>query len=131
MFGFVLSLSCAGRQEAFEIVVSSLTDTLHSFSSAPGVSEFLRALFKTAIKTCRDLPAPTGPDLSGEEMNRLIKKAMFSLSFDRKCLLLLRDQQHFSYEDIAVILNKAQKEVRSELLGARDALRLQMKDLLV
>ena len=130
VFGFVLCLSCAGRQEAFELAVDSLTSALRSFSLVPAASEFLRALFKTAIQKCRDFPAPTGPDLSGEQMSRLIKKAMFSLSFEQKCLLLLRDQQHFTYEDMAVILDKDLKEVRSQVLVARDTLRLQTESLL-
>ena len=130
VFGFVLSLSNVGRQEAFEIAVSSFIGALRSFTSSPGGPDFLRALFKKAIERCRNFTAATGPDTSGDEMARLVKKALFSLSFEQKCLLLLRDQQHFSYEDMGAILGEPSKEVRSKVTSAREALRAQMESLL-
>ena len=138
LFGFVLNLSSSGREKAFEMAVSSFTGALRSLAAAPSDADFLKALYRRAIEECRNISAPTGPDLSGldalpppkkEEM-RLLKKAMFSLPFEQRCLLLLRDQQHFGYDDIAAVLGEPPREVRSEVFGARDALRDKMKQLL-
>ena len=138
LFGFVMSLSSAGRERAFQTTVSSFAGVLRSFSSAPRDDDFRRALFRTAVAECRALPAPAAPDFSGDGSlpaqvrsgMRLLKQAVFSLSFDNKCLLLLRDGQHLAYEDMAAILQRPVKEIKLNVLSAREMLQVNMTKLL-
>jgi DNA-directed RNA polymerase specialized sigma24 family protein len=81
---------------------------------------------------------PSRPDFSGidapptlkKEEARLLKEALFFLSFEEKCLLFLRDGRHLSYEDVATVLRLPLKDVKLKVLAARSALREKMRKLL-
>lgn len=66
-----------------------------------------------------------GPDrqLEGEQLAHIIQVAMQELDEDHREVLVLRDVEQLSYEEIAQILEVAEGTVKSRLFRARAALR--------
>lgn len=77
------------------------------------------------IKDGKPLP---DEQLENAELREVLNKAVAELSEQHKSVLVLRDIEGFSYEDIAEILNINTGTVKSRLSRARMALRKILKD---
>ncbi|MBN1351803.1 sigma-70 family RNA polymerase sigma factor [candidate division KSB1 bacterium] len=66
---------------------------------------------------------PTWEALHQSEINRLIEKYMQQLHPDHRQIIILRDIEGFSYEEIAGIMNLTLGAVKSKLFRARSQLR--------
>lgn len=56
----------------------------------------------------------------------LVRKAIALLNGDHKTVIILRDLQNLSYEEIAEVLNVTESAVKSRLFKARQALRIEL-----
>ena len=78
------------------------------------------------------------PDLSAfgdltsqnKESLKIVRQALVGLPAKDKCLLLLRDQCHFTFERIAGILGVASLQARSLCLESRERLRTTVRSVL-
>ena len=70
--------------------------------------------------------AETGPDriLAQKELAARLKDALDALPFDQRAVIVLREIDGLSYEEIATSLNVAVGTVKSRLARARESLRL-------
>ena len=141
IFGLAFYLTGCSRDEAFVLTVSVFTEVIRSFRSLRSSQEdgfFLQELVRTLIGQCLTVSSTAVFDLSDftalpaskKELLRIVKEALFSLSFESKCLLLLRDQWNLSYDAIAGILGLPAKEARTKIFQARILIRDQMKEIL-
>lgn len=125
---------------------SSFSTWLYRITVNACTSEWRRA---SAQKRGKELPFPQGPeDGSGgrweppspdgdpraaaerKERNLLIQKAIESLDEDSRLVVVLRDIEGFSYEEIADIIERPVGTVRSRLHRARCDLREKLKSLI-
>lgn len=61
-------------------------------------------------------------------VEEIIEEAFQELRGTQKCLIVLRDYEFFTYEDLGLILNMDSTKVRSELFKARRALKRKLRD---
>lgn len=138
IFALVLYLCGGDRDKACDIATSSFVDVWDWAPEAGEDNVFFIKLATAAIKKSQDIKAGSSFDQSGfegilpEKRRSLFttRQALLLLSFDEKVLLLLRDQLHLSYKDIAVILQKSQAATRSETVKAQVDLRKKVKKIL-
>ncbi|MDF1839821.1 MAG: sigma-70 family RNA polymerase sigma factor [Rubripirellula sp.] len=76
-----------------------------------------------------DETAPVDEPLLQEERVHMVRKAIQMLSDDHRSILVLREMQDHSYEDIAEILNISIGTVRSRLSRARGQLKTVLESL--
>ena len=60
----------------------------------------------------------------------MVRKALYSLPFDTKALLLLRDQLHLSYKGIAAVLHVPESKAKIRTTQARSELRQKIEEVL-
>lgn len=138
IFALALHLTGGGRDKAFDIASSSFAETA-SPAPAPGKKdESLASLARAVLEKSRGVEAIPRFDeqdfenLHPEERSglQLIRRALHSLPFDAKALILLRDQLNLSYEGIAAVFRSSEADVRSRTIEARAQLRKQMEEVL-
>jgi RNA polymerase sigma-70 factor, ECF subfamily len=56
----------------------------------------------------------------------LVRRAIASLNEDHKTVIILRELQNLTYEEIAEVLNVTESAVKSRLFKARQALRIEL-----
>ena len=139
----------ANREAAEDATQNAFISAYRSFSSFRGGS-FRAWLFRIAANACYDElrrrpraplsldaplgPAQTPPDLPhpGEpleervqraELGRLLQDALAALPLDQRLVVLLRDVQGLSYEEIARAARLPLGTVKSRISRARDQLR--------
>ena len=78
------------------------------------------------VNTAADNPDPLQPDT--EKIGTIALKAAQALPEDQRAVLLLRIQEHLSYDQIAEVLNIPRGSVMSRLHRARKKLRELLKD---
>jgi RNA polymerase sigma-70 factor (ECF subfamily) len=66
--------------------------------------------------------------LSQKELARRLWEALEALPFEQRTVIVLREVDGFSYEEIAFSLGVAVSTVRSRLTRAREALRARLRD---
>jgi RNA polymerase sigma-70 factor (ECF subfamily) len=74
-------------------------------------------------------PAP-GADIERSESERMLQEALMTLDLEAREIVVLRDLEEKSYEDIAVILDVPVGTVKSRLARARETLRRRLVPLL-
>ncbi len=79
------------------------------------------------IKDCSPNPKC---EIESKEKGALIQEAIDALSADQKTVVVLRDIEGFSYEEIARVTGYALGTVKSKLARARDQLREKLKGLI-
>mgnify|MGYP002627570057 CR=1 FL=1 len=62
------------------------------------------------------------------EMDKLIKAAMLSLPIDLRIVIVLREYEGLSYEDISKVTNTTLGTVKSRIARARTKLQQQLKE---
>ncbi len=86
--------------------------------------------FNSEEGVCRvEIPDQISPDVTFERKEILLSiiKAVGTLPYDQKVLIVLRDFEGRSYEEIAKITGKKMGTIKSKLARAREALRLKLK----
>ena len=141
IFSLVLYLTGCSRDEAFVLTAAIFTKVIRSLRPLRLSQKddfFLQELARTLIDQCPTISSTAAFDLSDfatlpaakKESLRIVKESLFALSFENKCLLLLRDQWNFSYDTMSAILGLPVKEVRAKTFQARILLRDQTKEIL-
>lgn len=75
-----------------------------------------------------DLLADPQDAVEGNDLKRLVQQAILRLSADHRLIVVLRDLQGFSYEEIAGMLECSLGTVKSRLSRARTALRRTLEE---
>jgi RNA polymerase sigma-70 factor (ECF subfamily) len=76
-----------------------------------------------------DKPAPDSGLERGQKSER-IQKALSELGAEAKEMIVLRDMEELSYEEISGVLNLPLGTVKSRIARAREALRVKLQDLM-
>lgn len=80
----------------------------------------------------REVPAPRGNPLDiieETEFRSLVRTALDQLSYEHKAVLLLRDIEGYTYEEIASMLNCSLGTVKSRLNRARQVMREKIRQI--
>lgn len=143
----------ANRDDALDAAQDSIVKVYRKLSTFRRQSSFATWLNHVTANTCRDLlrkkkrqktlsldqelegeegsmtrqipstnPGPL-EQLEGKERARLLEEALFLLSQDHRIILLMRQYQHLSYEEIAKSLKISVGTVKSRIHRARRELR--------
>jgi DNA-directed RNA polymerase specialized sigma24 family protein len=137
IFALVLYLAGNNRDKAYDIAVSSVVEVLRI---APFLrkEDFLASLAKEAIEKSRDakiIPTSDESDFMDfppekRKLLLIIRTALQALPFDEKVMLLLRDQLHLPYKNIAAVLQLSESNVRTQIIHARIHLREKNEEVL-
>ena len=131
------------KEEAEEISQEVFLKVYLSASSYQPKTKFSTWLFKIVVNSClnklrdkkkfptlpleEDSPAPieNQPDktLERQELLRLVKEAIDSLPENQKTVIILKQYEEFSYQDIAKILDCSVSAVESRLFRAKESLK--------
>lgn len=138
IFGLVIYLVWGNLDHAYDITVSSFIEAFCLTPSLEKEEVFLTNLANAAIEKCRNTKVIPSYDESDfidlphyKKAALLITKQAFDeLAFDSKALLLLRDQLHLAYQDIAGVFNSSESEVKIKTTHARIKLRDGIKEIL-
>jgi DNA-directed RNA polymerase specialized sigma24 family protein len=138
IFGLVIHLVWGNSNGAYDITVSGFVEALCLTLPFEKDEVFLAKLAGIAIEKCRNTKAiPSSEesdfiDLPCHKKAALLitKEVFYNLPFDDKALLLLRDQLHFAYRDIANIFNSSESEVKIRITHIRIKLRDGIKEIL-
>ncbi|MFH0796479.1 MAG: sigma factor-like helix-turn-helix DNA-binding protein [Candidatus Omnitrophota bacterium] len=138
IFALVFYLSGNNRDKAYGVAVSSFVETIRSASLFETEDSFLTRLVSVVIRKSHDIrtiPSSDESDLTDfppEKRNSLIitRRALQSLPFENQVLLLLRDQLHLAYKNIAGILRMSDENARIEITQARAHLREEIEKIL-
>ncbi|MCX7927257.1 MAG: hypothetical protein N2606_03885 [Candidatus Omnitrophica bacterium] len=123
---------------AYEITADSFVETFITTSNFANEEQILIKLIFSIVERSRQTRAmPSVEDFGLLEVpsNRkpavtILRQALQKMSFDMRLLLLLRDQLHLTYSQIARIVNKSEKETRLNMTQARLLLRQELERLL-
>ena len=138
IFSLILYLAGCDREKTFAIAVSLFAKAIRLQSSNQKDCAFLQTLIRFVIEQCRNTPPAPSFDLSDfsalpapkRESLRIVKEALFALSFENKSLLLLRDQLQLPYVDISAVSGIPMKDVRSKTAQARSHLMDKVREIL-
>jgi DNA-directed RNA polymerase specialized sigma24 family protein len=138
IFGLVMYLVWGNSDRAYDITVSSFVEAFRLTPSFEEEGVFLTNLASIAIEKCRNtkvIPSPEESDfidLPPQKKPSLLitKKAFYELAYEDKALLLLRDQLHLAYKDIASVFNSSESEVKIKVTHTRIKLRDGIKEIL-
>ena len=133
------------REDALDAVQETFLRVYRFLGGFQEQSSFSTWIYRITINVCRDLslqrsrrgeqgepsPAETLPDLryapearlEQQELRRAILQGLHALPRAQKEILLLREVQGLSYEEIGAALSLGPGTVRSRLARAREALR--------
>ena len=136
------------REDAWDAAQETFLSAFRSLPRFRGASAFSTWVHRIAANAALDLirRRPTHPLVSLEdvtvsagddpaetatrsELQRRIHRAITTLPADQRVVVVLRDVQGLSYEEIAGVLRLPLGTVRSRLSRAREALRRQLADL--
>jgi DNA-directed RNA polymerase specialized sigma24 family protein len=137
LFPFMLCLTGCDKDSAYDLVTSALVQSLRSFP-ADSRTPFLVHCIREAIEKARRVPAVPAFEMTDHvELSRerklslkIVKQALFSLAFESRILLLLRDQMNLPYDGISEITGVSMKEARFQTVKARLQLRAAIEEIL-
>lgn len=137
------------RAEAEDLAQDVFVKAYHALDGFHGDALFSTWLYRITANSCLnhrkrrrreattalDGPAPTAPDgaanpqslLERKELKLLLEKAIQALPQDQRLVLILRDIEGLSYEEIADSTGLELGTVRSRLHRARSALRMTIR----
>ncbi len=135
------------REDALDVSQESFLKAYHSLANFRGESKFSVWLYRIVSNTCLDflrerkrraeIPLVRGDDEDGEELQigdesqspetlfqrkltrEALQRGLTSLPEDQRKILLLREIQGFSYEEIGQILSLESGTVKSRIFRAR------------
>ena len=127
------------RNAAYDITVSAFIDVLNGVPSAQALEgkSLLPLILRDILGKCRAVKSAAAPpmDMAAEDVGqnqslKIMQNALFALAFEDRTLLLLRDQAHLSYEDIAQIMGLSVKDAKFRMLHARNQFRDKITEIL-
>lgn len=138
IFALVLYLIGGDQDKAYDIATSSFAAVIRGTSINMEERTFLVQLVSMAIKKSKDVKTvPSFDDGSFADFPFakrralfLVRRALQLLSFQARVLLLLRDQLHFLYKDIADVLHISESEVRAATIRAQEQFREKVEEVL-
>jgi len=115
------------KNKAYEITAASFVEGFTMASYVNNEEAFLVKLVQTAIEKSRQakvIPSREEPSFINippvkRKILLILIEVLQGLPFDEKTLLLLRDQFHLSYQNIASVLKISLSDVRSQITQAR------------
>ena len=144
---------CGNEDDASDIAQETLIKIFRSIRDFKGDSKFSTWIYRITTNVCLDYlrknkknagrfinpefetddgsleveikdPAPQPEEVAErKEVQRAVQEAIDKLSEDHRTVIVLRDINNLSYEEIAVILNCSEGTVKSRINRARSALR--------
>jgi len=113
--------------KAYQIVASSYVEAFMSLRSLDDEDDIIVTLVQEAIKqshAAEIMPSSSAPpfkDVPPEKIKilHILSNALQAMTFKDRALLLLRDQLHLSYQNVASILSISQTDARSHINQAR------------
>ena len=137
VLALVACLIGGGQDKAYEVAAASFTEALRAADSA-GEAELFIAVIGNAVRKSRDVQVVPdfgvieSMDISHQDKRLLamLQRALQTLPFDTKMLILLRDQLHLSYRDIAELTQIPEQQTRLRLEEARVSLRQKTEEVL-
>lgn len=138
IFALVLYLIGGNRDIAYKITTVSFVEVLRQLSIFRDEITLRNQLIATAIEKSRStkaIPIFDGGDFEnlsaeGKKSLLVVKRALQVLPFDTRVLVLLRDQLHLLYKDIAEILNLSESEAKIQITRSRIQLRKKIEEIL-
>jgi len=139
IFALVFYLIGCDSDKAYQITTSSYVETFMFLRSVENESEVLVNLVQEAIKQSHSvdiMPSTNMPPFKNVppekvQILHILSNALQAMSFKDKALLLLRDQLHLSYKNIAVVLGVSQNDARSHINQARIEIRKKVEKALL
>ena len=130
---YALTYYLAGndKNKAYEITAASFVEGFIRTSYVNNEEAFLVKLVQSAIEKSRQakgIPSLEEPSFINippvkRKILLILMEVLQGLPFEEKILLLLRDQFHLSYQNIASTLKISQSDVRSQITQARIEIR--------
>ena len=138
IFALVLYLIGGDCDKAYDVTASIFEEAIRTKTFSEKGDIFLARLADIAIQMSREVkavPSSDEPDLIGlsaEEKKTLgiIKSALQRLPFEMRALLLLRDQLHLSYKDIATVFRTSERKAKIQTTQSRLKLRKKIEEVL-
>lgn len=148
---------CGDREDAADLAQEALVRVYRALGSFREKAQFSTWLYRIVVNVCLDfrrsrgrrqvlsLDAPLdgddgqmprqteagGPDPAAEverrELHRQVHRAIMQLNSEHRTVLVMRDIQDLSYEEIAAVLGVALGTVKSRLNRARHALKAELQ----
>ena len=136
IFALALYLVGGNREKAYDVAASSLAEALRTASPFETEGIVLVRSASGAIKKSRDINTIPFSDDSDfidfppekRATLRMIRTALQALPLDARALLLLRDQLHLPYKDIAAVLGVSEQSARIQTTHARVQLRKEVEE---
>jgi DNA-directed RNA polymerase specialized sigma24 family protein len=137
IFSLILNLIGGDKNAAYDIAVASFVQASQN-CSLDATDAFFCKLAAAALEKCRAaevVPVADATDfrelpVEKRKILQITRNALYSLPFETKALLLLRDQLRLPYRVISTILKVPEKNVRVAMNSARADLRKQIEEIL-
>ncbi len=132
-----MNLARCRADEAYQFTVQSFVDAANRV-----LAEHDRSLLVETLRNAYDLgrnqTVPSFFDTSDvdqypspkKESLRMVKEAFFSVDYEARAALVLRDQCNLPYEEIASVLGQSLKEAKIRVTNARGVLRDKVAEIL-
>ena len=138
IFALVLYLAGGNSNQAYDITADSFAEAFLADPSLAKEESLLANIAGIAIEKCRNtkiMPSSDDPvliDLPPHKRSLLLitKKSLQLLPIDDQLLLILRDQLHLPYKNIAAILHLAEGNIKIQISQVRVNLRDAIKGML-
>jgi DNA-directed RNA polymerase specialized sigma24 family protein len=140
IFALALYLSGGDKDKAYTIAVSAFAQTLRGISPLEKDETIFNTLLKSVVDKTRETKTIVTQEAAGQdfatlpsferESLRMMKLSLQKIPFEKRAILLLRDQLHLSYQRIAGILKISAPDAKVKTNDARIELRETMKELL-
>ena len=131
IYSLVFYLIGNDSDKAYQITASSYVETFMTLRSIENESEVIVNLVQEAIKQSHSVEimpsskVPPFKDVPPEKVQilHILSNALQAMTFKDRALLLLRDQLHLSFKNIATVLGISQSDARSHINQARIEIR--------
>jgi len=131
VFALALYLIGGDRNTAYEIATSAFAEVIRRSSPDKPTESLVAAVAAEVIaksRIAKAMPSTEGVSFDGvtdqeKAVLAVVGRALQALPFDVKAFVLLRDQMHLPYHDIARAFNMSEKYARAQTIEARSQLR--------
>ena len=138
IFALVFCLVGRDLDKAYDISAASFVEAIRSASPQENDNIFLTRLASIAIHKCSEvkvIPSFNESEFKNLPLGKqkslcLVGRALHLLSFEVKTLLLLREQLHLPYKDIAAIYQVSGGEARPQVAKAQMRFREKIEEVL-
>ena len=138
IFALALYLIGGNRDKAYDITVASFVEALRTTPLPQNTDQFLIKLTRATIEQCQgiklvplfndsdfgDLPSTDKKSLA------VVRAALQLLPLETKIPILLRDQLHFSYQDISFVLDISEHNAKIQTIQAHSQLRTKIAEVM-